>query len=67
MGRLAPTMGYYLAGPPPITGRMPGKCPYCEEEISPVSGGEPQEHSGVATVWICPVCEKILGVSEWLD
>lgn len=46
---------------------MPGRCPYCEEEISPVSGGEPQGHSGVSTVWICPVCEKILGVTEWMD
>ncbi|MEF8776654.1 MAG: hypothetical protein V5A43_09175 [Haloarculaceae archaeon] len=46
---------------------MAAKCPYCEEEITPVGAGEPQGHSGVATVWICPVWEKILGVTEQMD
>jgi hypothetical protein len=46
---------------------MTGKCPHCEEEITPVGGGEPQGHSGVATVWVCPICETILGVTEWMD
>lgn len=56
-----------LVGPASFTDCMTGKCPYCEEEITPVSGGEPQDHSGIATVWICPICEKILSVSEWMD
>lgn len=46
---------------------MPGTCPYCDEEVTPHAGGEPQGHAGVATVWICPVCNKILGITEWLD
>jgi uncharacterized protein with PIN domain len=46
---------------------MAGRCPHCEEEITPVSAGEPQDHTGVATVWTCPVCNKILAVSEWMD
>lgn len=46
---------------------MPGVCPFCEERIRPTSAGEPSEHTGIATVWICPLCEKILGVSEWMD
>lgn len=46
---------------------MPGICPFCEERIIPKSGGEPADHGGIATVWICPTCEKILGISEWMD
>lgn len=46
---------------------MPGICPFCEERITPVAGGEPGDHAGIATVWICPLCERILGVSEWMD
>lgn len=45
---------------------MSGTCPYCDEEVDPVRGGEPQDHAGIATVWICPVCERILGISEWM-
>ena len=46
---------------------MTGRCPHCEEEVTPRNGGEPGEHSGVATVWVCPVCDTILGISEWMD
>lgn len=43
-----------------------GVCPSCEERITPIGGGEPETHGGVATVWICPECETILGISEWM-
>ena len=46
---------------------MPGTCPNCEERVTPVSGGEPNDHAGVATVRICPICETTLGISEWMD
>ncbi len=45
---------------------MAGICPNCGERITPAPGGEPRDHSGVATVWVCPLCEVILGVSEWM-
>lgn len=43
-----------------------GRCPHCDEEVTPENAGEPKDHGGVASVWVCPECDAILGVSEWM-
>ena len=64
-GRRRARDGNHFPGPRG-TPCMPGNCPHCGEEVTPEYGGEPADHGGVASVWICPECETILGVSEWM-
>ena len=38
-----------------------GRCPDCEASVSPVESGSAGPGK---TVWVCPECEVILGISE---